>query len=173
MAQCISCGFFGILVGNKKICSNCNLQRRKNSQKGFLKGLLTNAKNNSKNRKKECSFSITYDDILSIYNDQNGLCFYSKIPMVTHQNSDWQCSLERKNPSCGYVVDNVVLCCAEFNNKVQLSTLKFNSLLNLHFMPFKEYVHYEFELECWGPQKRLKIDIKVIDKTEYFSCNIK
>lgn len=174
MQQCISCPFVGDLAKNKKICLACYRQKLKNSrnkQKGFLKGLLSHAKSSSKHRKNDCP-SITYEDILQIYNNQKGLCYYSKIPMVTNQNCDWQCSLERKNPKNGYVIDNVVLCCAEFNNRFQWSLQKFNNLLNLYYMPIKEYVIYDFELEINIPQKRLKIENKIIESIEYFSCNI-
>lgn len=174
-ARCTSCHITTELITNKTICCKCSINRSKqsiNKLKGFLKRLVSNAKTNSKNRKNDCSFSITYNDILQIYDKQNGLCYYSKIPMKTQQNCDWQCSIERKNPSTGYDIDNIVLCCAEFNGRIQWSKEKFSNLLSLYYMPIKEYVHYKFELEVKSPQKRLKIDKKIIDGNEHFSCNI-
>ena len=38
--------------------------------------------------------------------------------MVTSQ-SDWKVSLERKNPSLGYIKNNIALCCSELNGNAK------------------------------------------------------
>lgn len=68
---------------------------------------------------------IDYDFLVQLFNDQNGLCAYSGLPLQfgnMHEKS-WTTSLERINPLRGYVKDNVCLICLEFN-AVDHSVLK-------------------------------------------------
>lgn len=131
-AICTSCRISTELITNKTICRT---KQSINKLRGFLKRLVSNAI--KKRKENKCIFEISYQDVLNLWNNQLGLCYYSKIPMIVHQKSDWKCSLEKKNPSVGYVINNIVLYCAEFNGRVQWSKEKFNNLLNLHYMPIK------------------------------------
>lgn len=70
---------------------------------------------NSKTR--DCENNITVEDILEIYKNQNGLCFWFKIPMLQSltKKHPQQPSLDRIDRLKGYTKDNVVLCCYAAN----------------------------------------------------------
>lgn len=71
--------------------------------------------NNSKSR--NCENTLTIDDITEIYNNQNGLCYWFKVPLLPSliKKHPQQPSLDRIDNSKGYVKDNVVLCCYAAN----------------------------------------------------------
>lgn len=71
--------------------------------------------NNSK--KRNCDNTISVEDILEIYKNQNGLCYWFKIPMVPTltKKHPQQPSLDRIDRFKGYSKDNVVLCCYAAN----------------------------------------------------------
>lgn len=79
---------------------------------------------NSKSR--NCENTLTIDDILNLYKNQNGLCYWFKIPLVpslTNKHPQ-QPSLDRLDINKGYTKDNVVLCCYSANigrNETELS----------------------------------------------------
>jgi signal recognition particle GTPase len=70
---------------------------------------------NSKNR--ECENTLTVEDIKEIYNKQNGLCYWFKVPLIPSliKKHPQQPSLDRLDNSKGYVKDNVVLSCYAAN----------------------------------------------------------
>eukprot|EP01084_Bolivina_argentea_P216759 368173_1 len=59
-----------------------------------------------------------------MHNKQNGVGFYSHVPLTFRPLSDWQASLERLNPDLDYTCDNVVLDALEFNCPGQWSEAK-------------------------------------------------
>jgi len=63
-------------------------------------------------------YDISPDYVEKLWKDQDEKCFYSGIQMVTSQ-SDWKVSLERKNPSLGYIKNNIALCCSELNGNAK------------------------------------------------------
>jgi hypothetical protein len=71
--------------------------------------------NNSK--KRECENSLSVEDVLEIYNKQNGMCFWFKIPIIPSltKKHPQQPSLDRIDRFKGYTRDNVVLCCYAAN----------------------------------------------------------
>lgn len=70
---------------------------------------------NSKTR--DCEHTISVENILEIYKNQNGLCFWFKIPMIQSltKKHPQQPSLDRIDRLKGYTKDNVVLCCYAAN----------------------------------------------------------
>eukprot|EP01083_Nonionella_stella_P108306 314854_1 len=96
---------------------------------GFFTRLISTAKA-SQNRRyekkglKAPAFLLTKEYLHTLYDKQNGLGFYSHIPLALRPLSHWQTSLERLNPNQDYVHDNVVLDACEFNNTCQWSTKK-------------------------------------------------
>lgn len=71
--------------------------------------------NDSKHRKLENT--LTVQDINEMFSNQNGLCYWFKIPLIPSNNKKHpqQPSLDRLDPSKGYTKDNVVLCCYTAN----------------------------------------------------------
>jgi len=69
----------------------------------------------SKHRKIENT--LTVDDINEIFDKQNGLCYWFKIPLIpsNHKKHPQQPSLDRLDRNLGYTKDNVVLCCYSAN----------------------------------------------------------
>lgn len=64
---------------------------------------------------------MTLEKIEQIYADQDGKCFYSKLPLVLKQGAEWMASLERLDETLGYIDGNVALICYEFNSCFQSS----------------------------------------------------
>ena len=86
--------------------------------RGFMTRLVGNAKTRTKTRNEKGhshEFDISLDFVLDLILSQNGRCHYSSIPLVFASGSDWMCSIERLNNDIGYIKDNIVLICNEFN----------------------------------------------------------
>jgi hypothetical protein len=81
--------------------------------------------------------SLTVEDINEMFEKQNGLCYWFKVPLIPsnkHKHPQ-QPSLDRLDRNKGYVKDNVVLTCYSANigrNENDLDTwLEFLKLLKL------------------------------------------
>ena len=68
---------------------------------------------------------------MTIYEQQEGKCYYLGVPLVFHRYSDWQCSLERLNPDLGYIVGNVALIAGEFQHSTQWTIEKYQEFITL------------------------------------------
>ena len=86
--------------------------------------------------------------LMEIYEKQNGLGFYSEMPMVERSKSDWKVSLERLDNDRGYIKQNTVLECHEFNGSFHFSKKLIESIpkmidMELTFNPdeFSETLH--------------------------------
>lgn len=89
-----------------------DLSRR--DYKSNLRMLLKKAQ-----RRKNKEFNLVPDDLYEIWDKQNGLCAYSKVPLKIEANHLETCSLDRINSSLGYVKGNVQLVCAIVNRMKQ------------------------------------------------------
>ena len=71
--------------------------------------------NDSKKRGKE--HDLTVNDINELYDKQNGLCYWFKVPLIPSDKSKHpqQPSLDRLDRNKGYTKDNVVLTCYSAN----------------------------------------------------------
>jgi hypothetical protein len=116
---------FGLSIPNG--CKRCVVKRKQMSletPRGKLMTLLSSARNSTDLRNKkgrQQDFTINFNDLIEIYNEQNGLCAYSGIPLQfgSYLHKDWVVSLERIDPTQGYTRDNVCLICIEFNSSDQ------------------------------------------------------
>lgn len=137
--KCNNCNIFKIKSEYKSgknkinICKKCLIikeQNRVNTVRGFLQKLLTAAKYSSKSRSKfknrSNDFAITFDDLVEKAIEQKGKCYYSNVELIFNTSSNWECSLERKNPKIGYTKDNIALVCWEFNTGDNTVNIKNN-----------------------------------------------
>eukprot|EP01083_Nonionella_stella_P007027 20329_1 len=109
-------------------CKHCRYEHRC-TEFGFFSELVSRAKGHQANRHRKKGvepplFRLTVEHLQELYKKQNMLGFYSHIPLKLRPLSDWQVSLERLNPSCDYIPDNVVLEALEFNNRCQWNVEK-------------------------------------------------
>ena len=83
-----------------------------------MKG-ATKERNNKGHDHQEPEFEL--EDMIELFNSQNGLCAYSGIPLKFGSCKDnwWVCSPERLDTTKGYIKGNVCLICHEFNTYVQ------------------------------------------------------
>lgn len=124
------------------VCPQCHTSRRRtkinNDVLLYFKRLLSTARNHAQQRKQKGRMdagvcTLTLQDLVSMYEHQEGVCYYSGMQLSLRLSTDWQCSLERLNPDHGYVKDNVVLIALEFNHVVQWNTLKYKEFVTLLF----------------------------------------
>lgn len=61
--------------------------------------------------KRGLGFSITIDDVLTLWERQKGRCYYTHRKMTQLQNSHDTFSIDRIDNTKGYFLENIVLCC--------------------------------------------------------------
>ena len=93
----------------KKMKTPQRIIKYTNTFNGRLKSLLKGAKASARNRGQE--FSITYDDLLDLWNAQNGKCIYTGWTMTTTTHDLTLVSIERKDNAIGYTKENILLVC--------------------------------------------------------------
>ena len=91
-----------------------HMQKVKRGMKG-----TTKTKNTKGYSHDDSEFEL--QDMIELFNIQNGLCAYSGIPLKfgCRYTDNWLCSPERLDTTKGYVKGNVCLICHEFNTSVQ------------------------------------------------------
>jgi hypothetical protein len=83
----------------------------------YLRDRLVSLKGRAKRRGITCT--ITVADLLRVYKEQDGFCFYTDIKMLTVKGSGKLpngLSVDRVHPTKGYEPDNFVLCTNKANN---------------------------------------------------------
>jgi hypothetical protein len=115
------------------------------SVEGALEVLLKNALITAETRK--CKgrldagqIDIDFDYLLNIWNSQKGACYYTGMPLNFDKN-EWRVSIERTNPSLGYIQGNVVLTCIELNSSVQWSHEKIDTMLGILDQNISEHLY--------------------------------
>ena len=106
-------------------CPNCKIQQNKLARSNYtndtkLNKVLQTRWFGAKDRasSKNIPFTITKEDLLSIWEKQQGLCAISKIPMTYELDSGRvfsNVSIDQKIPGKGYTIDNVQLVCMAVN----------------------------------------------------------
>ena len=174
---CVECNIAKDAVSsfskNRNVCKECYCWRSYEyirTHHGFLVKLLHAAKSNSKKRKGVAAeYSITIQNLYDQWDIQNGLCYYSYLPMITKPNHDWQCSLERKDPNKGYVPDNIVLCCLEFQHRCQWTYDKVNELINnLAIANETTIIDFNFTRKS---RTKFKTSYVMIEGVQHITCN--
>lgn len=108
-----------------KRCTKCKGEQNKRARQKYsdqitLEKVLQARWFGAKDRanSKNIPFTITKQDLLDIWNQQNGLCNISKIPMTYELDNGrifTNVSLDQKNPGQGYTKDNIQLVCSAVN----------------------------------------------------------
>jgi hypothetical protein len=83
-----------------------------------IESRLRNLRTNAKLRKNK-KFDLQESDMLDTWGKQNGLCAYTKLPLVATANQFNTISLDRINSSNGYTPDNIQFVCAAINKMKQ------------------------------------------------------
>jgi hypothetical protein len=103
--------------GKGSVCKPCMAIRNdktKSTLRGYARYKIYHAKKYSDKIGRE--FSITFHDVLELWELQKGLCYYTGTPMMHVMNGgedyiDWDgMSIDRIDSSRGYTRDNIVLC---------------------------------------------------------------
>jgi hypothetical protein len=102
---------------------------------GAFKGLLHNCNISAKRRRERGRdeagvVTITYDDVKSLWDLQEGECQHSGIPM-NYDKNEWRVSIDRLDNSKGYTKENIVLCCIEFNSRKMWTQEKIDEMLSI------------------------------------------
>ncbi len=132
-----------LLDGLQSICKICQHQRMQSytsSFDGYINKLLLSVKHNTIKRAKDLDIQITIQDIIDLYNKQNGKCALTGIKMThigyTTQNDQhtinkYNISIDRINSNKGYIVDNIQLVCAAINRlKSDMDNTEFALMAN-------------------------------------------
>jgi hypothetical protein len=136
MALCKQCGendpskFYN---SNKSRCAECTRQRSKDlyhsqspAERDRQRALQIKWKEDNifqsrwlqcKDRaaRKGLDFTITAEQLQTLWDDQSGLCFYTGAEMTQTRNNNHAVSVDRVDSSQGYTPDNIVLCSHAIN----------------------------------------------------------
>lgn len=120
--NCTICGITKVnaeFEGRKRQCKECRtkarFERANSSVQGFLQIRLTALKQRHKSKKFDGEI-VSLDYLVSLYEQQRGICALSGIPMhVTLHHTDLTVSPDRIDTNKGYIEGNVRLVCARAN----------------------------------------------------------
>ena len=168
-------------LGRDSRCYECHKiinMEKKNTFDGFMQKLLTDAKSSAKRRLNKGRLeagicNLTKDQLITLWTNQNGKCYYSGIQMNTRPCSDWMCSLERLDNNIGYIFDNVVFACLEFNGKTKWTLDKIKQI-PLLVNDQGEDIALIQEIDNALNKRSLKGDSKrpvITNDMGYYSCN--
>ena len=73
--------------------------------------------------------NITETDLENLWEQQNGMCFYTHLPMTTNSGMINTVSVDRIDNNKGYVISNVCLCC-DYVNYIK-STLNYSEVIEI------------------------------------------
>lgn len=116
---------YKIRNGRDTRCSKCKAEQNKKARQQYtddkklykvLQERWLGARDRALN--KGIPFTITKDDLIELWEQQNGLCNISKIPMTFELDSGriyTNISIDQKNPGQGYTKDNIQLVCSAVN----------------------------------------------------------
>jgi len=101
-----------------KCCAKAESALRRETPEGFMNQLWTNLIGNAKRRGIEVH--INKQDILDMYNSQEGLCNVTGLPMQKSSNTiqkrnPFAASVDRIDSAGGYTLDNIQMVCGRVN----------------------------------------------------------
>lgn len=110
------------VIESSKIRYQKEREKRKNGDiETIMKFRLQKLRNRAKLKGVSCS--VTKEELLQCYKNQQGKCYYSGMPMVltlegagTIEENPYQITVDRLDSQKGYDKDNIVLCCLVANS---------------------------------------------------------
>lgn len=78
-----------------------------------LKGIFSRTRSNA--IKRNLTFEITFQDFETLVNQSGMICALSGMPLTNQVRSDFKLSIDRKDSTLGYTVDNIQLVAAKVN----------------------------------------------------------
>ena len=129
-----------------KACRSTKYKRRRKDRlstiEGLLKERLTDARRRAKN--KNLDFTLTYEYLLGLWEEQGGHCALSDLPMSVHScdvgqsNNNTVVSLDRIDSNLGYTISNTQLVCVMMNTmKSNMTQQKFIEMCSLVSTKYK------------------------------------
>lgn len=154
--------------GNCKDCQDRSHLDYRATLNGCITQLLSDAKSRCRKRSGEAAqFELGRKEIENMWEKQQGLCYYSNIPM-TFKDS-WKVSLERLDQNLGYTKDNTVLICFEFQNQCNWSHDKITEMLSILDQNItSNFVSFEANTTRKKPEKTV---LHVINGINHYHCN--
>ena len=107
----------------RNVCKNCsNAERNKHRSKSpeyFIRHLHSQLKYSRGKKNPEMEWHIEPEDLLSLYQEQNGRCALSNVLMTYAKDGtgkkEFNISIDRVNPHIGYIKSNMQLVCHRVN----------------------------------------------------------
>ena len=108
---------------SRKFCKNClQSQRNKNKSKSpeaYLRHLYSHLKHSRHASTEDLVWEIEVEDLLSIWEAQNGRCALTGLLMTYHKDGngkkDLNASIDRIDPEIWYIPSNIQLVCSRVN----------------------------------------------------------
>jgi len=92
-------------------------------------------------------FDLTVEYLKDLYEKQNGKCYISGKELSIIMHSDWKISIERLDQNNGYIKENIVFICLEFQSGFrQWTKEKFQYFCENY--PFNEEIIENFDENC-------------------------
>ena len=125
--------------GLDKRCHNCKIKQNKEARTNYseerrlekiLQARWLGARDRAKSKNR--LFDISKEDLMDLWNKQEGKCAISKIPMTFNIDSGrnpYNISIDQINPSRGYTKDNIQLVCMCVNQLK--SDFDMNTVINI------------------------------------------
>ena len=126
--------------GNKK-----SIEKKYSTFEGRITTFLRTCKDSAKKRNQE--FSLTRQNFLDMWEQQEGLCVYTGLPMELAPATLFSVSVERVDNSVGYTAENTVLVTNAVNR------MKSN-------MEGEDFFHFCKCVTLWLSNKELDLDVE-------------
>eukprot|EP00397_Hematodinium_sp_SG-2012_P040389 GEMP01044240.1.p1 GENE.GEMP01044240.1~~GEMP01044240.1.p1 ORF type:complete len:487 (+),score=15.22 GEMP01044240.1:52-1461(+) len=126
-----SSGKYGCQAYCKPCCGEWAHNNIGSTLRSTMMQILKSAKGNSFRRSlipqrfEAGRFEVELDDLLSLWQKQVGRCAYSDLVLSIQRYTPWKLSLERLDNNLGYIPENIVFCCGEFNTSDHSMRAKF------------------------------------------------
>lgn len=108
--------------------------------KKFSRDYISSCRRNASARKDS---SITTDDIIKLYDLQQGKCFYSGINLAAYKHPVFSLSIDRINNGIGYHIDNIRLSVLSLNRAKGIRA-------DTEFLPWLESIRESYERKRRG-----------------------